>query len=164
MHCLRAKIDSGPLVSANTTTIASLGLPPKFTAIGTIVGVLVIILVAQYRSLTKSLQTLRVLKSDIEDASREAFSGSDDEFIIDMNHSRRQFRLSIAQCHLDYYNLSTTSWRAYPVALLRLRWHIKTAKKNGRVLLMRIQKQDEGENRRRIVADVQLANLRRRHI
>ncbi|KAJ7573134.1 hypothetical protein C8J56DRAFT_1066812 [Mycena floridula] len=165
MHCLRAKLDSSPLISANSTTIVSFGLPPKLTAIGTIIGVLVVILLSQYqyRSLTKSLKALRVLTSDIECAFREAFAGSDDEFIIDMNHSRRQFRLSVAQCHLDYHDLSTTSWQTYPVALLRLRWHIRTAKKNGRALLTKIQKQDEGENRRRIVADVELANLRRRH-
>ncbi|KAJ7573567.1 hypothetical protein C8J56DRAFT_982549 [Mycena floridula] len=88
-----------------------------------------------------------------------------------------RFKLSVAQCHLNYYDLSTTSWRVYPVALLCLGWHIRTAKKNGRALLMRIQvcsdplsrithrlfqKKDEGENIRRI-ADVELANLRRRH-
>ncbi|KAJ7573555.1 hypothetical protein C8J56DRAFT_1066053 [Mycena floridula] len=139
-------------------------LPPKLTTLGTILGLFVVVLLAQYRSSTKSLKTLRALTSDIEYASREAFAGSDDEFIIDMKHSRRQFKLSVAQCHLDYYDLSTTSWRAYPVALVCLRWHIRTAKRNGRALLMRIQKQDEGENRRRIEADVEMASLRRRHI
>ncbi|KAJ7571973.1 hypothetical protein C8J56DRAFT_1070332 [Mycena floridula] len=155
-------LDSSPIVSVNIASVASF-LPPKLTALGTILGLFVVILLTQFRSLTKSLQTLRDLTSDIEYAFREAFAGSDDEFIINMNHSRHQFKLSVAQCHLEYFDLSTTSWRAYPVALVRLRWHIRTAKKNGRALLTKIQKQDEGENRRRLVADVELANLQRRH-
>ncbi|KAJ7573516.1 hypothetical protein C8J56DRAFT_1066014 [Mycena floridula] len=133
------KLDSSPLVSANSDSIASLGLSPKLTAIGTILGVLGVILLSQYRSLTKSLQTLRILASDIECASREAFSGSDDEFIIDMNHSRRQFALLVSQCRMDYFGLSTTSWSTYPIALIRLRWNIRAAKKDGQALLMKIQ-------------------------
>ncbi|KAJ7585048.1 hypothetical protein C8J56DRAFT_1053439 [Mycena floridula] len=157
------KLDSASLVSATSATVTSF-LPRKSTAIGTIIGVLVVILLSQYRSLTKSLQNVRALMSDIEHASRAAFAGSDDEFIINMNRSLLQFRLSVAQCHLDYYDLSTTSWRAYPVALVRLRWDIRRAQKDGRALLRKIQKQSEGENRQRIVADVELAHLRRRHI
>ncbi|KAJ7573131.1 hypothetical protein C8J56DRAFT_1066808 [Mycena floridula] len=73
------KLDSASLTSANAISIANF-LPPKLTAIGTIVAVLVFTLLSQYHSPTK-------------------------EFIIDVHEARDQFSLSVSDCRLHYYRL-----------------------------------------------------------
>ncbi|KAJ7573559.1 hypothetical protein C8J56DRAFT_982532 [Mycena floridula] len=129
------KLDIASLVSANTANITNF-LSPKFTLIGTILAAVGVILLGQYSSLTRNLEALQFLKSDIENATREtlATSALNPEFIIDIYDAREGFDLSVSDCRLRYYRLSTTSWYSYPVALARLRWSIRAAKKNGRAL------------------------------
>ncbi|KAJ7573492.1 hypothetical protein C8J56DRAFT_903298 [Mycena floridula] len=150
------KLDSAPLLSANAASIAS-SLPSKFTVFGTIITIIVVTLLGQYSSFTRSLEVLHILKSDIDRATGEtlAISALDPDFIFDINHSRDQFRISASECRMHYYHLSTTSWHTYPLALMRLMWSIRAAKKDGRALLNRIRAQGESEKRRRLLWDVE---------
>ncbi|KAJ7573542.1 hypothetical protein C8J56DRAFT_982507 [Mycena floridula] len=148
------KFESAPLVSANAADIANL-LSPKFTLIGTILAAVGVTLLGRYSSLAKSLEALHVLKSDIEITARETLAGTVlAGFIIEINHSRDRFNLSVSDCRLHYYRLSTTSWLSYPVAVARLRWSIRAAKKDGRALLNRIRTHSESENKRRLLGDM----------
>ncbi|KAJ7573133.1 hypothetical protein C8J56DRAFT_1066811 [Mycena floridula] len=113
------KLDSASLTSANAISIANF-LPPKLTAIGTIVAVLVFTLLSQYHSPTKSLEALQDLKSDIESTARETFAANvlAAEFIIDVHEARDQFSLSVSDCRLHYYRLFTTSSLTHSFALM----------------------------------------------
>ncbi|KAJ7573499.1 hypothetical protein C8J56DRAFT_903305 [Mycena floridula] len=85
------KLDSAPLLSANAANIASF-LPSKFTVFGTIITIIVVTLLGQYSSFTRSLEVLRIFKSDIDRATGEtlAIGALDPDFIFDINHSRDQ--------------------------------------------------------------------------
>ncbi|KAJ7573130.1 hypothetical protein C8J56DRAFT_1174000 [Mycena floridula] len=111
-----------------------------------IIVVILVTLLGQYRHLTKSLEALRLLMSDIECTSREVFRRSDDEFIIDVNHSCHHFERLISQCRVRYYGLSSAPWHAYPVSLIRLRWAISATRREGQTLLNKIKMQGESEN------------------
>ncbi|KAJ7573548.1 hypothetical protein C8J56DRAFT_1130120 [Mycena floridula] len=154
------KLDITPSISANAVNVMD-SLSPQFTLIGTILAAVGVVLLGQYSSLTRNLEALQFLKSDIENATREtlATSALNPEFIIDIYDAREGFDLSVSDCRLRYYRLSTTSWYSYPVALARLRWSIRAAKKNGRALLNKIRTHGESENRRRL-----LGNMKRKVI
>ncbi|KAJ7573544.1 hypothetical protein C8J56DRAFT_1173576 [Mycena floridula] len=150
------KLDgSAPLVSANAADIVNL-LSPKFTLIGTILAAVGLALLGQYSSLTKNLEALQFLKADIESTTRETLAGGtlDSEFIIEVYDARDEFNISVSDCRLHYYRLSTTSSLSYPVAVARLRWSIRAAKKDGRALLNKIRTHSESENRRRLLGDM----------
>ncbi|KAJ7573511.1 hypothetical protein C8J56DRAFT_1066009 [Mycena floridula] len=141
------KLDSS-LASANVITPF---LPPEVTVIGTSLVVFMIILFGQYHYLKETLKALRLLVSDIDKATQEAFAGiSDEEFIINITRSRRQFRRSASQCRVRYHGLSTTSWREYPVGLIRLHWNVRVARRDGRALLASIQMHEENQNMKRL--------------
>ncbi|KAJ7573495.1 hypothetical protein C8J56DRAFT_1033790 [Mycena floridula] len=142
-----------PLVSIDAASIDTL-LPPKFSIFGTIFTVVVVLLLAQYSSLTTSLGALQVLVTDMDNAIRETLASSVllPNFV---NRSRHQFNLSLSECRLRHYRLSTTPWHAYPVALARLRWSIRAAKKDGQALLNKIRARVERENKRRLVGDIE---------
>ncbi|KAJ7571977.1 hypothetical protein C8J56DRAFT_907000 [Mycena floridula] len=124
---------------------------------GTIFAVVVVLLLAQYSSLTISLGALQVLTTDIDKAIRDTLASTvlHPNFIIDVNRSRHRFNLSVSECRFRYYRLSATSWHAYPVALARLRWSIRAAKKDGRALLNKIRAHGERENKRRLLGDIE---------
>ncbi|KAJ7573488.1 hypothetical protein C8J56DRAFT_1065993 [Mycena floridula] len=149
------KLESNPPVSANAADIGDF-LPPKFIAIGTILVVVVVTFLGQYSSLTVSLGALGLLKSDIESAARDTLAASVlvPDIIIDVNQSRDEFNLLVSECLFRYYRLSATSWHAYPIALARLRWSIRAAKKDGRALLNKIRAHGERENKRRLLGDI----------
>ncbi|KAJ7581294.1 hypothetical protein C8J56DRAFT_1057291 [Mycena floridula] len=131
------KLNIAPLVSANTANITDF-LSPKFTLIGTILAAVGVALLGQYSSLTKNLEALQFFKSDIENATREtlATGALNPKFIIDIYDT---FNLSVSDCRLRFYRLSITSWHSYPVAVVRLRWSIRAAKKDSRALLNKIR-------------------------
>ncbi|KAJ7573563.1 hypothetical protein C8J56DRAFT_982539 [Mycena floridula] len=142
------KLDIAPLISANTTNITDF-LSPKFTLIGTILAAVGVVLLGQYGSLTKSLEALQFLKFNIENATRETLAASalNPQFIIDVSDAREEFNLSVSDCRLRSYRLSTTSWHSYPVAVARLHWSMRAAKKDGRALLNKIRVCQNWNNR-----------------
>ncbi|KAJ7573547.1 hypothetical protein C8J56DRAFT_982518, partial [Mycena floridula] len=157
------KLDSS-LVAANfVPNLSNYFLPSKVTAIGTIIVVIVVTLLGQYCRLAKSLEALRILMSDIECTSQEVFKWSDDEFIIDVTHSCRQFQRLVSQCCIRYYRLSSTSWHAYPVLLIRLSWAVRATSREGQALLNKIKAQGESENMQRLDWRV-IAGLRKWNI
>ncbi|KAJ7589243.1 hypothetical protein C8J56DRAFT_888836 [Mycena floridula] len=129
---------------------------PKFTLIGTILTAIMVTLLGQYSSLTKSLEALQGLKSDIESATRETLTASapNSEFIIEVYDTRDEFNLSVSDCRIRFYRLSTTSWHSYPVALACLHWSLRAAKKDGRALLNKMRMHSESESRRRLLGDM----------
>ncbi|KAJ7598048.1 hypothetical protein C8J56DRAFT_921623 [Mycena floridula] len=147
------KLDNAPLVSVNAPSLDTL-LPPKFSIFGTIFIVAVVILLGQYSSLTASLGALQVLATHIDKAIRDTLASTIlvPNFIIDVN---RSFNLSVSECRFRYYHLSATSWRAYPIALARLLWSIRAAKKDGQALLNKIWARAERENKRRLLGDIE---------
>ncbi|KAJ7573558.1 hypothetical protein C8J56DRAFT_903360 [Mycena floridula] len=84
------KLDNS-LLSANAANILDSLLPPKVTAIVTILIAFMLILASQYHSSTKSLKALRLLISDIDNATKDTVTGSvflDAQFLDEVNGSR----------------------------------------------------------------------------
>ncbi|KAJ7573561.1 hypothetical protein C8J56DRAFT_903364 [Mycena floridula] len=159
------KLDSS-IVAANVPNLSNYFLPSKVTSIGTVIVVIGVTLLGEYRRLTKSLEALRLLMSDIDKATRDTITGSialNAQFLNEVNESRYQFERAVSHCRVRFYGLSNASWLVYPFALIRLHWAVRASKREGQALLNKIKMHGERENMQRLDWR-EMAGLRKRNI
>ncbi|KAJ7573526.1 hypothetical protein C8J56DRAFT_1066028 [Mycena floridula] len=142
------------LVSALFVNLATF-LPRKLVLTGTIVALLGAAFLTRYSSCVPYLESLNDLVVDMESAARESLGILETTFIVEVNHSLAQLRLSLHNCHQAYRILPTTSWYNYPCTLIRLLWAIRAASHTARTLLNEIQSKGEGEVQRSLQGNVE---------